>query len=177
MRVERDFEDFIELLNRHEVRYLVIGAYAVAFHSRPRYTGDIDFLVEPDRQNAKRVLNVLREFGFGGLDITIQDLLNPDVIIQLGMEPNRIDLLKSIPGVDFGKAYRSKVSVRFGNSKAWFISFDDLLKNKRLTTRKKDEADAELLENFRKVSTKGKWRKAKGRKKKERATIKMMRKE
>lgn len=149
MRVEKDFEEFIRLLNKHEVRYLVIGAYAVAFHARPRYTGDMDFLVEPKRNNAKRILRALKDFGFGGLEITEEDLLNPDTVIQLGFEPNRIDLLNSIVGVNFEKAYRTKVPGRLGKTKAWFISFDELLKNKRLTKRKKDAADAEMLMNLR----------------------------
>jgi hypothetical protein len=151
MRVEKDFEEFVRLLNKHEVRYLVIGAYAVAFHARPRYTGDIDFLLEPERKNACRVLKVLKEFGFGSLAITEEDLVNLDTVIQLGFEPNRIDLLKSIVAVDFEKAYRSKVSGRLGKTKAWFISFDALLKNKQMTKRKKDAADAELLMGVRKV--------------------------
>lgn len=148
MQVEKDFEEFVRLLNKAEVRYLIIGAYAVAFHARPRYTGDIDFFVERRPENARRLLNALKEFGFGGLGLKEGDFLDPDVIVQLGYEPVRIDILSSLTGVGFEKAYRSRVGGRFGRQKAWFISLKDLILNKRKVNRKQDEADVELLKKF-----------------------------
>lgn len=152
MRVEKDFEDFIELLNKHKVKYLIIGAYAVSFHGRPRNTGDIDFLIEPTTKNAQKLLKVLRDFGFGTLNIQVNDILNPDIVIQLGYEPNRIDLLSSISGVFFEKAFRSKIRTKFGRQHTWFISFDDLLKSKRVSGRLKDKADVEMLMKLKKPS-------------------------
>lgn len=155
MRVEKDFEEFIELLNKHKVRYLIVGAYAVSFHARPRNTGDIDFLIEPTKDNANRLLRVLNDFGFGELDIKVEDICNRDSVIQLGYEPNRIDLIASINGVSFQRAYRSRVSGEFGKQTTWFISYEDLVRSKQRTGRKRDEADVELLKQFRKQRKSG----------------------
>ena len=154
MRVEKDFEEFIALLNRHRVKYLVVGAYALSYHAQPRNTGDMDFFVKRDPENARRLVRVLHEFGFGGLGIEEQDLLKPDLVVQLGVEPNRIDILSSITAVEFDDAYHSRVGAKFGRSRAWFISFADLLKNKRAIKRKKDQADVEVLLRARKFRRK-----------------------
>jgi hypothetical protein len=151
VRVEKDFEEFIELLNKHKVQYLIIGAYAVSFHSRPRNTGDIDFLVKPDGNNVRKLMKALRDFGFGNIGLQEQDFMNPDTVVQLGVEPNRIDILSSIKGIEFDKAYKSRVRGRFGTQSSWFLSFEDLLRNKKATKRKKDEADAEQLMMFKKL--------------------------
>jgi len=132
------------------VKYLIVGAYAVSFYARPRYTGDIDFLVEPAKENIQLLLKVLKDFGFGGIGLKERDFLDPDMIVQLGHEPVRIDILSSLEGVDFRKSYKSKVSGRFGKHQAWFIPLDDLIRNKRVVKRKKDEADVAMLEKFRK---------------------------
>ena len=150
MRLEKDFAEFVRLLNKHKVKYLIVGAYAVSFHARPRYTSDIDFLVEPVRENIQRLLRVLKDFGFGGIGLKEEDFLDPDIVVQLGYEPVRIDILSSLDGVDFSKAFRSKLSGRFGRQRAWFIPLDDLIRNKRVVKRKQDEADVALLEKFRK---------------------------
>ena len=151
MRVEKDFEEFIELLNKHKVQYLIVGAYAMSFHTRPRSTGDIDFFVKSDRENARRIIRVLEDFGFGSVGLKEDDFLNHETVVQLGFEPNRIDILSSITGVGFTQAYKAKVGGKFGRQKAWFISFDDLLQNKTALRRKKDEADAELLREFKRL--------------------------
>ncbi len=150
MRLEKDFAEFVRLLNKHKVRYLIVGAYAVSFHARPRYTSDIDFLVEPVSENIQRLLKVLNDFGFGGIGLKEEDFLNPDFVVQLGYEPVRIDILSSLEGVDFAKSYRSKVRGKFGRQLAWFIPLEDLIRNKRAVKRKKDDADVALLEKFRK---------------------------
>ena len=95
----QDYEEFIAALNAHGVRYLVIGAHAVAFHARPRATKDLDILLKPTAENARRALAALREF-FGGVDLgyTVEDVIDPQWIVQLGVAPVRIDLLSEIPG-------------------------------------------------------------------------------
>ena len=145
MRVEKDFEEFIELLNKHKVRYVIVGAYALAFHVRPRMTGDIDFLVAGTIGNVEKLMRVLDEFGFGNVGLTRADFLDPNRVVQLGFEPNRIDILSEIAGVDFADAYRKKVQGSFGKQKAWFLSSSDLLKSKRAAGRPKDKADVQLL--------------------------------
>ncbi len=148
MKAEKDFEDFIKLLNSHKVKYLIVGAYAVIFHSIPRNTGDIDFFIESSEINSKKILEVLNEFGFGDLEFKKEDFLNPDFVIQLGYSPNRIDIITGISGVSFSEAYKNKVKGKIGTEKVYFISLQDLLKNKESAGRAKDIADAELLKKF-----------------------------
>ncbi|MEX0780931.1 MAG: hypothetical protein WD491_12005 [Balneolales bacterium] len=96
MRAEKHFVEFIELLNKHEVKYVIVGAYAVSFYGRPRNTGDIDFFIDSTRRYAEKMLTVLRDFGFESLSLTMNDFQTHDQIIQLGYEPNRIDIMMSI---------------------------------------------------------------------------------
>ena len=99
--LSNDLRDFIRLLNTKNVRYVIVGAWALAFHGRPRYTGDLDIFVERDEENAEKLLDVLAAFGFSAAGIQKDDLLRPDYVIQLGRAPNRIDLLTGISGVSF----------------------------------------------------------------------------
>jgi hypothetical protein len=101
MPLDEDWREFLELLNSHEVEYLVVGAFAVAFHGFPRYTAALDLLVRPTEENANRVLLALSEFGFGQMGIQAADLRSPGMVVQLGAKPNRIDLLTAISGVSF----------------------------------------------------------------------------
>jgi hypothetical protein len=149
MRVEKDFEEFINLLNENDVKYLVIGAFAVSFHARPRFTGDIDFFVDSSSQNIENLLQTLEQFGFGSLDLSEKDF-NRGSILQLGYEPNRIDVLTDISGVQFKTAWKNRVKGNYGNQTSYFISFDDLIANKKASNRLKDRSDLELLEKFKK---------------------------
>jgi hypothetical protein len=106
MPLNKDLREFIELLNLNEVEYLVVGAFAVAFHGFPRYTGDLDLLVRPTGENADRVLRTLSQFGFGNAGIKAADFQSPGMVIQLGVQPNRIDLLTAISGVGFDEAWK-----------------------------------------------------------------------
>lgn len=117
-----DYEEFIAALNAHGVRYLVIGAHAVALHAKPRATKDLDLLLEPSAENASRVLAALTEC-FGGTDLgyTIEDLVSPRWIVQLGVAPVRIDLHSRIPGIrTFETAWSNRVDARFGAVEAHF---------------------------------------------------------
>jgi hypothetical protein len=108
MRIEKDYEDLLRLLNCHKVKYCIVGAYAVAFHKKPRYTKDIDVLVEPSIENAKRIIKVLIEFGFESLGLKEEDFTKTGNIIQLGYEPIRVDIMTSITGVDFNEVWANK---------------------------------------------------------------------
>ncbi len=99
--LNQDFKEFIQSLNDNQVRYLVIGGYAVALHGYPRYTKDIDIWIEMSPENATRMLHALEQFGFASLDLQPQDFMTPDQVIQLGYPPSRIDLLTTPDGVDF----------------------------------------------------------------------------
>jgi len=146
MKLEEDYEEFIELLNEHNVQYLIVGAYAVSYYARPRNTGDIDFFIRKSTQNISNLLDALGAFGFGSLDLTPKDFAE-DTILQLGYEPVRIDLMTSISGVSFEQAYNNKERGQLGNQTAYFISLNDLITNKEASNRTQDRADAELLKN------------------------------
>jgi hypothetical protein len=140
-----DSKEFIALLNSHEVEYLVVGGHAVAFHGHPRFTGDIDFFIRATEENAQRMLRVLGEFGFGSVGITAADLIATGRIVQLGLPPNRIDVLTSISGVDFESAWKSRVSAELDGLRVNFIAAADLLANKQASGRPKDLADVATL--------------------------------
>lgn len=148
MRVEKDFEEFIKLLNKNDVNFLIVGAFAVSYHARPRFTGDIDFFIGSSSQNIKNLLQAIEQFGFGSLDISEKDF-GKDSILQLGYEPNRIDLLTDISGVQFGPAWENRVKGYYGNQISYYISLEDLIANKKASNRTKDKSDLELLEQFR----------------------------
>jgi len=150
MKVEKDYAEFIKLLNEFDVKYLIIGAYAVTFYSEPRNTGDIDIFIKNTEPNANKIIKVLTKFGFESLNITIDDLVKEDVVIQLGVPPVRIDLITTISGIKFDEAYKTKIDGKLGAIKTNFISLDMLIKNKKESGRKKDLADLEMLLKFRK---------------------------
>jgi predicted nucleotidyltransferase len=143
--LSQDFREFIELLNSNEVRYLVVGGYAVAFHGYPRYTKDLDVWIYADPENVEKLIRALKQFGFGSLGLTPDDFLTPDQVIQLGYPPNRIDLLTSFKGVDFKNAYESRVQTEIDGLLADFVDLENLKKNKASTGRPQDIADLENL--------------------------------
>jgi hypothetical protein len=145
MELNQDFKEFIELLNKHKVKYLVVGGYAVGFHGYPRFTGDIDFWIAISSENATKILNVLNEFGFGSLNFKIEDFLEANNIIQLGYEPTRIDILTSLSGVQFDNCYQQAVEANFEGLEIKFIDLKNLRINKTSSGRAKDLGDLENL--------------------------------
>ena len=145
MEVQKDFREFLELLNEHEVTFIIVGGYALAFHGAPRFTGDIDVFVKPNQENAKRIIDALVDFGFSSLDITIDDFLDQNKVIQLGLPPVRIDLITSLSGVSWEEANDSKEQGFFGDVPVAYIGKKQFIINKRATGRKKDLADLESL--------------------------------
>ncbi len=143
--LSRDFREFIELLNSNEVRYLIVGGYAVAVHGHPRYTKDLDIWIYADSENVVRLMSALKQFGFGSLGITLDDFLTPDQVIQLGYPPNRIGLLTSLKGVDFKDAYENRVRIEIDGLSTDFVDLENLKKNKAATGRPQDIADLENL--------------------------------
>ncbi|RLB14432.1 MAG: hypothetical protein DRG63_08505 [Deltaproteobacteria bacterium] len=145
MRVEKDYEDLLRLLNKYEVKYCIVGAFAVAYYAKPRYTKDIDILVEPSQKNAENLLKALHEFGFGSLALSTQDFTELGQIIQLGYEPIRIDIITSIEGIDFKQIWQNRVTGSYGNLKVPFIGLLDLIACKKASNRSQDLADLEIL--------------------------------
>jgi hypothetical protein len=144
--LNQDFKEFIQLLNDNSVQYLVVGGYAVAFHGHPRYTKDLDVWIWLDADNANKVVEVLNQFGFGSLDIRAEDFLEPDHIIQLGYPPVRIDLITTLPGVNFQECWKARVDVVVDEVHLKVIDLENLKKNKRASGRLQDLADLENLE-------------------------------
>lgn len=147
----RDFEEFLASCNAHGVKYLVVGAHAVAFHAHPRATKDLDIYVEPTPENAERLLAAIRDF-FGGADLgfTVDDVTKLDTILQLGVAPVRIDLLASLAGIEsFDQAWQRRATAPYGAVETHYISLDDLIAAKRSAGRDQDRADLEHLEKAR----------------------------
>ena len=149
MVLDENFKEFVKLLNANGVKYLVVGGFAVAYHGYPRYTKDIDFWIWAEIENADKLLQTIQEFGLSTIGIQMEDLLDVNNVIQLGYEPNRIDLIMQLDGVDFNSCFEHRQAAVFEGIDIPFINLDDLIKNKLSTGRLKDKADAQALERTR----------------------------
>jgi hypothetical protein len=146
MEVQQDFRELLALFSVHSVEYIVVGAHALAYHGVPRYTGDLDILVRPDPENARRILKALDTFGFGSVGLTAEDFTVPNKVIQLGVAPVRIDIVTSLTGVSWGEAAAGRVKGKYGDNEVHFIGRKELIRNKQALGRKKDQADLEALD-------------------------------
>lgn len=144
--LNQDFKEFIVSLNDNGVRYLVVGGYAVALHGYPRYTKDIDIWMEMTSENASNILKALTQFGFGSLGVKESDFAVPNQMLQLGHPPGRIDILTTLPGVEFSECYAARTIVEVDGVSVNFIDLENLKKNKKATGRHQDLADLENLE-------------------------------
>jgi hypothetical protein len=133
-------------LNAKRVRAVVVGGHALAFHGHPRFTKDLDVFVDPSPENARLILEALHDFGFGSVGLTAEDFSTPGRIVQLGIAPNRIDLMTAIDGVSFEEAWTGRVAGRFGGQPVSYLGRTDLLRNKRAAGRPQDIADIAALE-------------------------------
>lgn len=140
-----DFKDMLSCLKEEKVEFLIVGAYALAAHGLPRATGDIDILVRRDDMNARRIMQAIAKFGAPVSGLSEQDFTSPDMVVQFGVEPCRIDLLTKISGVEFDDAWRNKVEVEVDGLEIYVLSKADLLKNKTATGRDKDKSDVTWL--------------------------------
>jgi hypothetical protein len=146
LTLTKDFRDFVALLNELEVRYVLVGGYAVAWHGYPRFTKDIDFFVERSRENAERLLEVLNRFGLGSLGFTLDDLLAENTGLYFGFPPTRIDLINFADGLSFEEAWASRETGEIEQMPFYVLSRATLIKNKRASGRAQDLADVEKLE-------------------------------
>jgi hypothetical protein len=145
MPLPEDWRAFIESLNSNGVEYVVVGAVALAHHGVPRYTGDLDVLVRNSPDNAQRLEAALAAFGLAALGLKAADFADAYRVIQLGVAPNRIDVLTSLTGLTFDQAWASRVEVAVAGTRVNFIGREALILNKRLTGRAQDKADLEAL--------------------------------
>jgi hypothetical protein len=146
MELQKDIREFVELLLSEKVEFLLVGGYAMAVHGAPRFTEDIDFLIHLSSENADRLIEVIEKFGFGDLDIEKDDFLKPGFVIQLGMAPNRIDLLTSIDGLKWKEIWESRIEFELDGLIIDVIGRDQLIQNKLASGRTQDLADAERLQ-------------------------------
>ena len=143
-----DFAEFLNLLNKHDVAYLLIGGYAVGLYGHVRATNDIDVWIGSSSENALKAEAAIREFGFDLPSLSAQKLIEEGKITRMGNPPMRIEVLNSISGVEFLDAYEKRFTVTLDALKIPRISLEDLLTNKRASGRTKDQADAEELEKY-----------------------------
>jgi hypothetical protein len=146
MEIQKDYKELLESFNTRKVEYIIVGGYALAFHGAPRFTGDIDLLVKPDAENARRILAALNDFGFGALNLNESDFTRQGNVVQLGVPPVRIDIVTSLTGVDWDKAQAGKVAGDYGGVSVHFLGKKEFILNKKATGRKKDLADIEALD-------------------------------
>jgi predicted nucleotidyltransferase len=144
--LDKDFREFIALLNSAGVEYLIVGGYALAAHGHPRYTGDLDVWIRATEINIGKLMEVLDRFGFGGLGLTRKDFEQPGTVVQLGYPPNRIDLLTAIDGVEFDDCLARKLVVKVAGVDLPVIGLEDFRANKRAAGRAQDLADLDSLE-------------------------------
>ncbi len=145
MEAHRDFKELFECLNANGVKYIVVGGYALAFHGAPRFTGDMDVLIKPDGNNAKRLIAALRDFGVTRSGISEADFKKPAMVIQIGVPPVRVDILTSLTGVTWQQVCRGKVKGDYAGIPVLYIGRRELAANKRAVGRIKDLADLEAL--------------------------------
>ncbi len=144
MKIHTDFREFVRALNTNSVEYVIVGAFALAFHGYPRATGDMDVWIRPLKPNVRRLLKALSDFGFEGLNLKEEDILSGK-IIQLGYPPVRIDLVTVLDGINSDDIWDTRVSGKFGDLSVSYISRASFVKNKRALGRHKDLADIEML--------------------------------
>ena len=146
MPANPDFRDLFAAFNAARVRYLLVGGYALAFHGRPRFTRDLDIWLEPDARNAERAYGALGVFGAPLTELEPRDLERPGLVFQIGVAPNRIDVLTAIDGVTFGDAWSDRQETRYSDQPVPVISRTHLILNKRATGRPQDLLDVAELE-------------------------------
>jgi predicted nucleotidyltransferase len=152
--LNKHFQDFLGLLEKHKVEYVIVGGYAVGVHGFPRYTGEMDVFVGINGENAARLVDVFSEFGFESLSLKASDFLEPDTVVEVGREPMKIQVLTGIDGVTFDRCRSDQMMVNISGLQVPFIGFESLLANKAASPRSKDRIDLEELTRLRDLQKK-----------------------
>ena len=145
MDLAPDFDVFIASLIAHGVEFVIVGAYALAYHGAPRFTGDLDVLIQPTLENASRLLAALQSFGFPVTELQPQDVVQATRLLQMGVEPVQIHVMSAISGVTWDEAWRDRVTGQCGSQQVAFLGRETFLRNKRAAGRLKDLADIDAL--------------------------------
>jgi hypothetical protein len=146
--LNEDYKDMLQCLADENVKFMLVGAYALAAHGYPRATMDIDIWVMPSPENAGAVIRALHRFGAPADNLTAADLQKDDTIFQIGVAPRRVDIITGATGLEFDKAFANAMEVVIEGIRVHIPSVDDLILNKRATGRPKDLADVEALERL-----------------------------
>lgn len=151
--LNEDYKEMLQLLSEEDAKFIVVGAYALAAHGFPRATGDIDIWINPEINNARKVMNALKRFGCPLFELSIDDLLTKGTIFQIGVAPRRIDIITSIDGVEFNEAWDDCIKLQVEGIQIPILSLDKLIKNKESSGREKDTLD---LKNLKRIKNKEK---------------------
>ena len=160
MDTVQDFEDLLALLEKHGVRHLIIGGLAFTYHAVPRYTKDMDLWIDPSRKNVERANQALAEFG----SPASMEAGRPEEILQLGVAPDRIDLIRNVPGVRFETVWKKRIRGRYGSARTNWIDIDSLIRIKGRIDHPRHQEDARVLREVKRMRNRKK-RKRKARKK------------
>ena len=145
MLTSPDFRELLKIFEKHKIRYLVVGGYAVMKYSEPRFTKDLDVLIATDQDNANAVYSALKEFGAPLENLTSDDFTHEDYFYQMGRPPLRVDIMMSIPGISFDEAWENRKVVELNDLKILFISRSNLIRSKEASGRPQDMIDADKL--------------------------------
>lgn len=148
MIFDKDYIDFIAILNKYDVKYVLVGGLAVVIHGHFRTTKDMDIFYEGSEENAKKVMNSINEFGFGYLKLTVADLMDTGGYIKLGQQPVRIDLFCDLPGVKFSDVYEIALDYQEDDFKLKVIHINHLIENKMIVGRLQDLDDVQKLKKI-----------------------------
>ena len=153
MLTNSDFKELLNLFEKHEIRYLIVGGYAVMKYSEPRFTKDLDILIATDTVNAEAVYTALKEFGAPLANLTVKDFTDQDCFYQMGRSPLRVDIMMSIPGVEFEEVWKSREMVELDGYTIPFISRSDLIRAKKTSGRPQDKIDVNRLEHAERLDS------------------------
>jgi len=152
IRIEKDFKEFLRSLISNKVNFLIVGGFAYSIYAQPRFTKDLDIFIEQSEANAEKVVAAIKDFLGETLGLATKDLLEPRTIIQLGFPPLRIDITTHCDGLEFAEAWENRFPGRYDDLEVFFLSIDDLIKNKTATGRDQDILDAKKLRQVKEAS-------------------------
>lgn len=153
MLTSPDFKELLKIFEKHKIRYVIVGGYAVMKYSEPRFTKDLDVFIATDQENAKSVYLALKEFGAPLENLTSDDFAHEGYFYQMGRPPLRVDIMMSIPGVEFDVAWKNREVVELDDLKVFFISRPDLIRAKEASGRPQDKIDIEKLKEAEQLDT------------------------
>lgn len=153
MLTSQDFRELLKIFEKHKVRYLIVGGYAVMKYSEPRFTKDLDIFIAPDQDNAEAVYSALKEFGAPLENLISDDFTHKGYFYQMGRAPLRIDIMMSVPGIEFDDAWKNRETVQLGDIKIPFISRSDLIRSKEASGRPQDKIDVDKLKDAEQLDT------------------------